>query len=80
MHIKTGLYRHYKGNLYQVFALARHSENLEPLVVYQALYGSYGIWVRPYSMFVETIEYQGNKVPRFEFIGENTAHPPTLKK
>lgn len=50
MLIKLGLYRHYKGNLYQVIGLARHSETLEFLVVYQALYGSYGIWVRPFEI------------------------------
>ena len=63
--IATGLYRHYKGGLYQVLALARHSETREPMVVYQALYGEYGPWVRPASMFTETIVVDGNTVPRF---------------
>ncbi len=63
--IAAGLYRHYKGGLYQVLALARHSETREPMVVYQALYGEYGHWVRPASMFTETVVVDGNTVPRF---------------
>ncbi len=62
---RPGLYRHYKGNDYRVIGLARHSESLEPLVVYQALYGERGLWVRPAAMFVETIEHAGQRVPRF---------------
>lgn len=79
MHIKLGLYRHYKGNLYQVIGLARHSETLESLVVYQALYGSYGVWVRPYVMFTSAIEHNGSQVPRFAFVGENLANTPALR-
>ena len=67
---KPGLYRHYKGNDYRVIGLARHSETLEPLVVYQALYGELGAWVRPAAMFVEIVEIDGQKVPRFERVGE----------
>ena len=63
--IAAGLYRHYEGGLYQVLALARHSETREPMVVYQALYGEYGHWVRPASMFTETVVVDGNTVPRF---------------
>jgi hypothetical protein len=62
---RPGRYRHYKGNEYRVLGLARHSETLEPLVVYQALYGERGLWVRPAAMFVETIEVNGHRVPRF---------------
>lgn len=62
---RPGRYRHYKGNDYLVLHLARHSETLAPLVVYQALYGDRGIWVRPASMFTETVEAQGRRVPRF---------------
>jgi hypothetical protein len=51
--LKPGLYQHYRGNLYQVIGLSRHSETLEELVVYQALYGNYGLWVRPFKMFTE---------------------------
>jgi hypothetical protein len=62
---RPGLYRHYKGNDYRVLGLARHSETLEPLVVYQALYGERGLWVRPAAMFVETITHAGRPQPRF---------------
>jgi len=67
---RPGLYRHYKGNDYRVLGLARHSETLEPLVVYQALYGKHGLWVRPAAMFVETIEHNGRRQPRFARIGD----------
>lgn len=65
-----GHYRHYKGNHYRVIGLARHSETLEPLVVYQALYGEMGLWVRPAAMFTESIEFNGRRVPRFDRIGD----------
>ena len=67
---KPGLYRHYKGNDYRVIGLARHSETLEPVVVYQALYGERGTWVRPAAMFVETVEVVGKRVPRFARVGD----------
>ena len=67
---RPGLYRHYKGNNYRVLGLARHSETLEPLVVYQALYGEHGLWVRPAAMFVETIEHAGRRQPRFARVGD----------
>lgn len=67
---QPGLYRHYKGNPYRVVGLARHSETLEPLVVYQALYGEQGLWVRPAAMFVETVEHGGQRVPRFARAGD----------
>jgi hypothetical protein len=62
----TGLYRHYKGGLYEVIGTARHSESLEPMTVYRALYGAHGLWVRPAAMFAETIEVDGVVRPRFE--------------
>ena len=68
--IKTGRYRYFKGNEYRVLAIARHSETLEPMVVYQALYGNNDIWVRPASMWNETIERDGKTVRRFTYIGE----------
>lgn len=67
--IKPGRYRHFKGNEYLVLYTAKHSETLELMVVYQALYGERGIWVRPASMWDETVEHDGNAVRRFEFIG-----------
>lgn len=67
---KPGLYRHYKGNEYRVVGLARHSETLEPMVVYEALYGEGGLWVRPAGMFLEEIEIEGNLLPRFKRVGD----------
>lgn len=65
---ETGLYRHYKGQPYRVLGTARHSETMEPLVVYQALYGEYGLWVRPASMFCENVQVDGKMVPRFALL------------
>jgi hypothetical protein len=64
--IKKGIYRHYKGNLYEVIDIARHSENLEDMVVYRALYGGFELWVRPLKMFLENIEINGELQKRFE--------------
>lgn len=66
--IQTGTYRHYKGNTYQVIGIAKHSETEEDLVVYQALYGEYGLWVRPLDMFCEKVKVEGKFVPRFKLI------------
>ena len=66
-----GRYRHYKGMEYKVIALARHSETLEELVVYQALYGDFGFWVRPVRMFLENVEIQGKLQRRFQLIQNN---------
>lgn len=63
--LPTGRYRHYKGKEYEVVGLARHSETLEVLVVYRPLYNASGLWVRPYAMFIETVEVDGQTVPRF---------------
>ncbi|SFV57591.1 protein of unknown function DUF1653 [hydrothermal vent metagenome] len=68
MEIQKGIYRHYKGNEYEVLMTARHSETEEWMVVYRALYGEYGVWVRPYEMFCETVEVDGQKVERFKFL------------
>ena len=68
--IKTGKYRHFKGNEYEVLCIAKHSETLEPLVVYRALYGAGEIWVRPASMWNEVIERDGKTFPRFTYIDE----------
>jgi hypothetical protein len=66
--IKLGKYRHYKGKDYELIAIAKHSETLEEMAVYKALYGNSQIWVRPLSMFTEEVEVGGKRVPRFEFI------------
>ncbi|MHB8064146.1 MAG: DUF1653 domain-containing protein [Ruminiclostridium sp.] len=68
--IKLGRYRHFKGNEYRVLYIAKHSETLEEMVVYQALYGNMGIWVRPVSMWNEIIERDGLSFKRFEYIVE----------
>jgi hypothetical protein len=68
--IKLGVYKHYKGNEYRVLAIASHSETLEKMVVYQALYGEYGIWVRPISMWNELVDVNGVETPRFKFLRE----------
>lgn len=67
---KKGKYRHYKGQYYQVIDLVRHSETDEFLVLYQPLYGERALWVRPYDMFFETIEQEGEKRQRFEYVSE----------
>ena len=60
-----GIYRHYKGASYEVLGVAHHSETEEPLVVYRALYGDYGLWVRPLAMFTESVTKEGSTQPRF---------------
>ena len=69
--LKLGKYKHYKGKEYEVIGIARHSETLEELVVYKALYQTEGenLWVRPLKMFLEEVEIEGKKMPRFEFLG-----------
>jgi len=67
-HISLGIYRHYKGNEYEVIGLSKHSETLEDMVIYKALYGDYGTWVRPLSMWDNPIEKDGKTVKRFEYI------------
>ena len=66
--IPQGIYRHYKGSLYQVLHTAQHSETEESLVVYRCLYGEYGVWVRPLAMFSETVMIDDREVPRFKLI------------
>ena len=68
MSISKGIYKHFKGNLYQVIEVATHSETREQLVVYRTLYGDYSMWVRPLTMFQETGEVDGQQVPRFSFV------------
>lgn len=69
--MRKGKYRHYKGPLYEVLDVAKHSETEEELVVYRTLYGDFSLWVRPLDMFNEEIEYEGERVKRFEYIGED---------
>lgn len=68
MKLKSGLYRHYKGNDYFVFQVATHSETRESMVFYRCLYGDYSWWVRPLTMFMETVELAGETIPRFRFV------------
>ena len=68
--IKLGKYRHFKGNEYEVIGIAKHSETLAPMVVYKALYGEGGIWVRPAEMWNETVERDGKTFKRFTYIGD----------
>jgi hypothetical protein len=68
--IKPGRYRHFKGREYEVLGIARHSETEEELVVYRALYGDFGLWVRPAQMWNETVERDGKTFRRFTYIGQ----------
>ena len=67
---KLGKYKHYKGKKYEVIGVAKHSETLEKMVAYKALYGERGLWVRPLKMFLEEVEMNGKKVPRFKYVGK----------
>ena len=69
MPIQLGRYRHYKGNFYIVLGVAKHSETLEEMVVYQQDYDERGLWVRPLGMFLENVVVDGREVPRFAFVG-----------
>jgi hypothetical protein len=66
--VQPGRYRHYKGQEYEVLGLARHSETEEEYVVYRALYGGRGLWIRPVVMFLETVIVDGRPCPRFQFL------------
>lgn len=68
--IIPGLYQHYKGNQYEVIDIVRHSETEEEMVLYRALYGDRGLWVRPLQMFTESVNLDGLCLPRFEFVSE----------
>lgn len=68
--MKTGRYQHFKGQEYIVLGIAKHSETLEEMVLYQPDYGEKELWVRPKKMFLETVEAAGKTVPRFQYIGD----------
>ena len=68
--IQPGRYRHFKGNEYEVIGVAKDSETMAEVVVYRALYGERGLWVRPAKMFAESVTREGRTLPRFEFVGE----------
>ena len=70
MELKPGIYRHFKGNRYELIGIAKHSETLEPMVVYRALYGERVLWVRPAAMWTETVDRDGYLGPRFAYVGE----------
>lgn len=70
--IAVGRYRHYKGGEYEVLGVVRHSETLEPMVLYRPLYNATGMWVRPFAMFVETVMVDGKRQPRFSLVAGDT--------
>ena len=70
--LRTGIYRHYKGGFYYVVGVVRHSEDVQPMVLYRALYGAGGLWVRPFNMFVESLPIDGVVQPRFAWHKEAT--------
>ena len=70
MELQAGIYKHYKGNFYEVLTTAQHSETEEWMVVYKALYGEEGIWVRPFDMFMEKVEVKGVLISRFTYVGD----------
>ena len=70
MELKPGKYRHFKGGEYELIGIASHSETLEHMVVYRALYGERGLWVRPAAMWTEQVEKETYSGPRFQYIGE----------
>ena len=73
MSVKKGIYRHFKGQLYEVLDIATHSETEEQLVIYRALYGERGIWARPLAMFSDTLERDGKRQQRFTWVEEAEA-------
>lgn len=75
MTIETGLYEHYSGKRYQVLGVCRHTETLKILVIYQALYDNYALWVRPLDMFKENVIHNGRTVQRFRFISKIGSEP-----
>jgi hypothetical protein len=77
--MKLGIYKHYRGNHYLLMGVCRHSESLEIMVIYRALYDDYGLWVRPKTIFEEMVEDNGEMIPRFTFIQTVDLCPPHLR-
>ena len=69
--VRLGIYQHYKGKHYEVLGEVTHSESMEKLVLYKALYGEFGLWVRPKAMFLETVVVEGQEKARFAYIGQS---------
>ena len=78
--MKLGIYQHFRGNYYQVLGVARHSETLEEFVTYQALYGDFGMWIRPVAMFAEKVQHESGVVERFSFISDGVASAPGVRE
>jgi hypothetical protein len=78
--MKTGKYQHYKGSFYNVLGVAKHSETEEEYVVYQALYGDHGLWLRPKAMFCENVTIDGQEVPRFNFVDKEITKHTTAQR
>ena len=74
-HVTVARYRHYKGGLYELVGVARHSESHEPMVVYRPLYGEGALWVRPFTMFFESVVHEGKSQPRFSLVGPVSSPP-----
>ncbi len=77
--MQLGIYQHYRGNLYHVIGLSRHSESLEEMVVYRGLHADFGLWVRPKVLFQSQLEVEGILLPRFKFIRELDTAVPALR-
>lgn len=78
--MQLGLYQHSSGNYYHAIGVCRHVETLEEMVVYRAMYGDYGLWVRPKAMFLEEVTHEGKTSPRFQFIREVDTEAPKLRE
>lgn len=78
--MKLGLYQHYNGNFYHVLGICRHTETLEEMVVYRGMYGDFGLWVRPKTMFLEQILHEGKERLRFQFVRELGTDAPKLRE
>jgi len=77
--VQLGLYQHYNGNFYHAMCICRHSETLEEMVVYRALYADYGVWVRPKEIFAGKVTHGGKLIDRFTFVRELNIEPPVLR-